>query len=118
MNSSTAKTMLFVIAAVFAGRLTYAQEVVRVTENDAKKAIVTKVTPEFPSLAHQLRLSGRCQLDVVIGTNGTVEEVKTISGNPVFTGAATTALKKWKFTPFTADGKPVKAITEIAFEFK
>jgi outer membrane biosynthesis protein TonB len=47
-----------------------------------------------------------------------VEKAEIVSGNPLLSGAATTALKKWKFTPFTADGKPYRAQATIAFEFK
>jgi hypothetical protein len=27
------------------------------------------------------------------------------------------AMKRWKFTPFTADGKPVPAVADVSFKF-
>jgi TonB family protein len=50
--------------------------------------------------------------------NGTVEQVSIVSGNPVLTRPASDAIKKWKFTPFTADGKAVKALVPVSMSFK
>jgi hypothetical protein len=35
----------------------------------------------------------------------------------MFTSAAAAALKKWKFTPFKADGKAVKAVGTVRVAF-
>ena len=91
---------------------------VRVPEADFKKAVVTKVVPEYPALARQLHLTGKVELDVTVAQDGSVEATQSVSGNPILTGSAATALKKWKFTPFTADGKPAKAVGTVSFEFK
>ncbi len=90
---------------------------VRVPEADLKKAAVTKVIPEYPPLARQLHLTGKVEVDVYVTPEGTVEKTQPVSGNPVLTGSATTALKKWKFTPFTADGKPTRAVGTVSFDF-
>jgi TonB family protein len=49
---------------------------------------------------------------------GKVENAKIVSGNPVLGTAAVNAMKRWKFTPFVADGKTTRALTTITFEFK
>jgi hypothetical protein len=46
-----------------------------------------------------------------------VEKVSVVSGNTVLASGATAALKKWKFTPFTAEGKPCKALARLKFDF-
>ena len=43
---------------------------------------------------------------------------QVITGNPVLLNAAVAAAKQWKFTPFTNDGKAVKAVAPITFTFK
>ena len=99
--------------------LVWAQDApVKVTEEAAKQAAVTKVVPDYPAIARQMKLAGRVEVSAVIGVDGSVEKAEIVSGNPLLSGAATTALKKWKFTPFTADGKPYRAQTTITFEFK
>ncbi len=89
----------------------------KVTQVEALGAVVTKVSPEYPALAKQLKIAGTVELDVVIGENGSVETVTPISGNPVLTKPATEALKKWKFKPFQQDGAPVKAQAALKINF-
>jgi outer membrane biosynthesis protein TonB len=36
----------------------------------------------------------------------------------MLTPAVVTAVKRWKFTPFTQDGAPSKAVTQLTFDFK
>jgi protein TonB len=89
----------------------------RVTTNEAMSAVVTKVAPEYPPMAKQLKISGAVELEVVIAENGTVEVVTPISGNPVLTKPASEALKKWKFKPFQEDGAPVRAQAALKINF-
>jgi len=89
----------------------------KVTQADAMAAAVTKVQPEYPELARQLKITGTVELDVVIGESGAVDAVTPVSGNPVLTKPAAESLKKWKFKPFVQDGSPVKAefVMKIGF---
>lgn len=87
---------------------------VRVTEADAKKAVVSKVDPEYPAMAKSMHVAGRAVVDVYIGEDGTVEKAQPVSGNPLLTGAAVSAVKKWKFN--NSYGK--KAVAAFAFDFK
>ena len=89
----------------------------KVTMSEAMGAVLTKVPPEYPALAKQLKIAGAVELDVVIGENGSVEAVTPISGNPVLTKPAADALKKWKFKPFHQDGSPVKAQAALKITF-
>ena len=89
----------------------------KITQAEAMSAAVTKVQPEFPALARQLKISGAVELDVLIGENGAVESVTPISGNPVLTRPAVDAMKKWKFKPFQQDGSAVKAQTALKITF-
>src|SRR5436309_2839650 len=73
----------------------------KITQAEALNAVVSKVQPEYPAMAKQLRISGAVELDVMIGENGAVESVTPISGNPVLTRPTADALKKWKFKPFS-----------------
>jgi TonB family protein len=89
----------------------------KVTMTEAMGAVVTKVAPEYPALAKQLKIAGAVELDVVIAENGSVEAVTPISGNPVLTKPAAEALRKWKFKPFQEDGAPVKAQAAMKINF-
>jgi protein TonB len=91
---------------------------IRVSQSEAIKAAKQKVDPEYPTMARQLHLEGAVELEAHIGENGSVEDVKPLTGNAILMNAAVTAIRKWKFTPFLADGKPSKAVADISFHFK
>ena len=90
----------------------------RVSEEEAKKAVITRVNPEYPAMAKQMHLAGKVQVDAYIDADGNVDQVKVVNGNPLFTGAVTNAMKRWKFTPLQANGKTVRAVAGFAFDFK
>jgi TonB family protein len=94
-----------------------AEEVKRVSSDDAMKAVTSKTKPEYDTIARQLKLSGSVSLDVTIAEDGTVETVAVVSGNPILARLATAAMKRWKFTPFKSDGKAIKVISEIGLKF-
>jgi TonB family protein len=91
---------------------------IRVTTPDALKAALKKTAPEYPSMAKQLRIVGHVEVDVVIDADGNVEAVKVLTGNAMLTPGVISAVKKWKFTPFTLEGAPSKAVASLNFDFK
>jgi TonB family protein len=91
---------------------------IRVASDDAMKAATKKTPPDYPPIAKQLKIAGHVQVDVSIDAEGNVENVKIVSGNVMLTQAVILAVKKWKFTPFVADGTPTKAIASLEFDFK
>jgi protein TonB len=90
----------------------------RVPMAEALKAAVNKPIPEYSPVARQMKVAGQVEVEAVIAADGSVEAVKVISGNPLLTASAVNAVKKWKFTPFTSDGQPTKAVTTLTFDFK
>lgn len=90
----------------------------KLSRSEAISAIVSKTTPEYPPIARQLRLEGIVEVEAVVGENGQVESVNIISGNPVLTKPAADAVKKWRFSPQTLDGKTVRAIAPVSLTFK
>jgi len=91
---------------------------VRVLADDALKAATKKAPPDYSPIARQLKITGKVEVDVTIDADGNVENVKIVSGNAMLTPSVVTAVKKWKFTPFTQDGAPTKATTQLQFDFK
>ena len=96
-----------------------AQDTVRhLTQEEAVKAAVTKPQPEYPPVAKQLKIQGRIELEISIDAAGSVDNVKVLAGNPALTGTAVNTLKRWRFEPILADGKPVRAVAILSFSFK
>jgi TonB family protein len=100
------------------GRATAQDGDLKVSSADAMKAATAKVQPAYPAIAKQLHLEGAVEVEAHINENGSVDAVKPVTGNAVLANAAVAATMNWKFTPFTAGGKAVKAVAELTFNFK
>jgi protein TonB len=111
-----ARILVISVFLLLAG-LAQAEDVKRVTKAEAFGAAITKVQPDYPIVARQLKLQGTVEVEATITESGTVAGVREISGNPVLARAASDALKKWKFNPFQDGGKPVKAVATLNFVF-
>ncbi len=90
----------------------------KLSHTESVAAAVSKVEPEYPVFAKQLRIQGSVELEAVVTEAGAVEKVNIVSGNPVLTRPAADALKKWKFSPILVEGKAVKALATVVFNFK
>ena len=112
------RTSLLVPLALALGLSRASAADLRVPELEAKHAAIFKPTPELSQVARQLKISGRVELTVTIDASGAVSEAKALSGSPVLSSTCVTAVKTWKFKPFTQDGKPSTAVTTLSFEFK
>ena len=80
--------MLLAVVLVSTGR---AQEPKKVTRSEGLNAATTKVQPEYPPMAKQLKIEGAVELEAVVAESGVVEKVNIISGNPVLTRPAAEA---------------------------
>ncbi len=97
----------------------FAQETPKkVSKSEGLNAVTTKVPCEYPPIAKQLKIEGYVELEALVTESGLVEKVNILSGNPVLTRPASDAVKKWKFAPFTSEGKAVKALVPVSLSFK
>jgi len=75
--------------------------------------LVNKVTPLYPPLARQTRISGTVRLHAIIGKNGGVEQLQVVSGHPLLVQSALDAVRQWRYQPTLLNGDPVEVDTEI-----
>lgn len=83
----------------------------------ANTYLLQRVEPTYPEAARQRNLQGPVVLDAVVGKDGTVQELKVISGDTQLTRAATEAVRQWRFKPYQPNGTPVAFKTEITLNF-
>jgi periplasmic protein TonB len=79
--------------------------------------LVHRVQPEYPKIAEVMHLSGTVELHARIGTDGTVQELEVVSGNPILARAAIEAVQQWRYQPTQLDGQPVEVETHITVTF-
>ena len=90
----------------------------KVTKSEALGALTTRVQPEYPPMAKQLRIQGTVELEALITETGEVAKVDIVSGNPVLTGPSAQAVKRWKFRPFMEDGKAIRVLAPVSLDYK
>ena len=89
----------------------------RVSSGVAAGMLVHQVKPQYPPLAVQARIQGTVVLQAVIGKDGTVEELRLVSGHPMLAPAAIEAVKQWRYRPYLLNGEPVEVDTQINVNF-
>jgi len=80
--------------------------------------VLKKVTPRYPSQALQMRIEGSVQLQATIGKDGSISNLKILSGEAMLARAAQDAVKQWKYKPYYLNGEPVEIQTQITVNFK
>lgn len=90
---------------------------VRVPDPESHKLVASRVDPEYPPMAKQLRLVGSVQVDVYLDTSGSIEKVQVINGHPLLSGATVSAVKKWKFSPYISEGKAAHSVVRYNISF-
>jgi periplasmic protein TonB len=83
---------------------------------EAARAIY-KPDPVYPTLAITARVQGTVRIHAIIGADGTVQELKVLSGNPLLINAARNAVASWRYQPTLLNGEPVEVETEIDVNF-
>lgn len=107
-----------VLSAGLAASLSAQDLVKHLNMEEATKAATSRVQPEYPAMGKQLKLEGMVQVEASIDERGAVESVRVMSGNVVLANSAVNAVKRWKFSPLTMEGKPAKGSAVLSFTFK
>ena len=80
--------------------------------------LLQSVPPVYPGLARQARIQGTVKVQVVVGADGLVLNVKLLSGHPLLAPAALEAVKQYVYSPTFENGQPVRVTTEVDVLFR
>ncbi len=94
------------------------EKVVELSASAAESGLIHRVEPEYPEEARTEGIQGAVVLEVHIGSDGSVEQVKVVSGQPVLANAAMTAVKQWRFKPHQVNGLAAEMQTTITLNFR
>jgi TonB family protein len=100
------------------GSTTEPAGIVELAPDVAEGSLLQRVEPEYPEEARQQRIQGAVVLEVRIGRDGAIEEVKLVSGQPLLAKAAIAAVKQWRFKPRLENGQPVGMQTRVTLNFR
>jgi len=92
--------------------------IVELSPEAAESNLLQRVEPEYPELARQEKMQGAVVLDVRIGRDGAIQNVKVVSGQRLLAEAAISAVKQWRFKPRVQNGRPVEMQTRVTLNFR
>jgi TonB family protein len=78
----------------------------------------SKVAAIYPTQARAVGQHGTVVLEALVGEDGSVRDVKVVSGPPMLRQAATDAVRRWRYRPFKLNGRAIAAQTQVKVEFK
>jgi protein TonB len=85
---------------------------------DVRPPVKTKdVRPMYTPEALSAKVQGVVILEVIVGPEGRVNEVRVLRSIPLLDQSAVDAVKEWEFTPTLLNGTPVPVIMTVTVNF-
>src|SRR5579862_9369313 len=83
----------------------------------AERALLTD-QPAIPYPTNAKADQGAVVLQLLIGRDGTIQDVKFLQGSLAFARPAIDGVRQWKFKPYSMNGRPVSVQTVLTLKFK
>jgi len=64
---------------------------------DMERAVLSRVTPDYPDIALRMNIRGTVKLKIWIRPDGSVSRLEYVGGHPLLAESALKAVKGWKF---------------------
>lgn len=93
-------------------------ERVNLSQGITQGMLIHKVQPIYPENARRNRIQGTVLLRAVIGKDGRIRELTTVSGPEELVGAAVDAVQQWLYRPYEVNNQPVEVETHITVNFQ
>jgi TonB family protein len=77
------------------------------------------VSPEssYPLLAQQMKVQGSVLLQVLIGADGAIRDLRVLNGPAILASAARDAVRQWRFKPYMQNGHAVETSANVTVNF-
>jgi protein TonB len=79
--------------------------------------IISQLKPIYPENARRARVEGAVILNAIVSREGTLQEVRVVSGHPLLTEAALDCVRKWRYRPGTLNEQPIEMPITIRVVF-
>jgi len=87
------------------------------TSSMLEGSLIRRVQPVYPPLARSARVQGAVVLMAVIGKDGTMDNLRLVSGHPMLVPAAIAAVSQWRYKPYILNGEAIEVETQITVNF-
>jgi TonB family protein len=93
-------------------------DLLEVPEDFADDQIVRRVHPTYPKQAVARKLHGTVVLQAIVNKQGKVDSLQLVSGDALLAQAAASAVKQWRYKPYSHNGEAVDFQTRVTVDFK
>jgi TonB family protein len=83
----------------------------------AETRLTSRTEPNYPPQALATHRAGNVVLEVEVAEDGTVVNIRTISGDSLLAGAATEAVRNWRYQPYRQHDHPAQFRTDVTLSF-
>ncbi len=90
---------------------------VPVSSGVSEGLLIHQVKPAYPPIALTAHVQGEVILQAVIGKDGTIQNLRVVSGHPMLIKSAVDAVQQWRYRPYLLNNEPVEVETQIRVTF-
>lgn len=95
----------------------WSTEPIMLPETVSRELLVRQVIPKYPDLALVAGVEGSVLLHALIRRDGSIQDLKLISGPLVLGRAAFDSVRQWRYRPYRMNGQTVEVQTFITLNF-
>lgn len=82
-----------------------------------RERLAEAIPPSYPALAQHMNVQGSVVLQALISSDGTVQNLRVMSGPSILASAAQQAVREWRFKPVYQNGQAVETRATITVNF-
>lgn len=90
---------------------------VRINSTIQSAKLTHRVVPDYPAIAKQAGVSGVVKIEAIIARDGSIKQLKALSGHPLLIRPALEAVQQWRYRPTLLNGEAVEVFTQIEVRF-
>jgi TonB family protein len=83
----------------------------------AEKLLRSRTEPLYPPAALAAHRAGNVVLEVQVAEDGTVADIRVLSGDPLLASAAADAVRNWRYQPYWRHNHPAQFQTDVTLTF-
>jgi protein TonB len=84
---------------------------------DRQPRLLHQTRPVYPAEAFVKKIQGRVVLQILIGVDGRVQDVRVLESVPALDAAAIRTVRQWRFEPALLRGRPVSSWARTPIDF-
>ena len=80
--------------------------------------LISAPPPEYPLMGKLTHMEGQVVVQAVVSRSGEVVATRVLRGHRLLRHAAEAAVRRWRYRPYTVNGRPMEVATVVTVEFK